>query len=82
MLTRTLESVTIQEDQGLLDLLIESNLASSKREGRTFIQSGAISLNNSKATDTEYIITKDDTMFNSYIILRRGKKKYAMILYK
>ena len=81
MLTRTLESVTVQEDQGLLDLLIQSNLASSKREGRTFVQSGAISLNNQKVTDTEHIITKDDALFGSYIILRRGKKKYAMILY-
>ncbi|PKK97018.1 MAG: tyrosine--tRNA ligase [Tenericutes bacterium HGW-Tenericutes-3] len=81
MLTRTLESVKIQEDTSVLDLLISTNLASSKREGRTFIQSGAISLNNQKITDTEYQLSKADTLFESYVILRRGKKKYAMILY-
>ncbi len=81
MLTRTLESVTIEEDKALLDILIETNLASSKREGRTFIQSGAIGLNDFKITDTDYIIKKEDALFGSYIILRRGKKKYAMIHY-
>ncbi|MBU1093300.1 MAG: tyrosine--tRNA ligase [Firmicutes bacterium] len=79
MLYKTLDSMTLTEPKSLLDLLVETNLASSKREARTFIQSGAIGLNDQKVSETEYIVSRSDTLFNAYVILRRGKKKYAMI---
>ncbi|MCF7930406.1 MAG: tyrosine--tRNA ligase [Acholeplasmataceae bacterium] len=79
MLSKTLDTVTLHEPKSLLDVLVEANLASSKREARTFIQSGAIGLNDQKVSDLDYIVSQKDTLFNAYIILRRGKKKYAMI---
>ncbi|MFH0767007.1 MAG: tyrosine--tRNA ligase [Bacillota bacterium] len=82
MLSKTLDSLVIEEPKSLVDVLVETNLASSKREGRTFIQSGAISLNDQKMNDVEYLITKENTLYGSYIILRRGKKKYAVVNYK
>ncbi len=79
MLAKTLDSITLSEPQALLDILVETNLASSKREARTFIQSGAIGLNDQKISDIEYVVSQSDALFNAYVILRRGKKKYAMI---
>ncbi len=81
MLSKTLESIHIKFEKTLLDVLVETNLASSKREARTFIQSGAISLNDQKISDLEYILTKEHALFNQYVIARRGKKKYAMIVF-
>ncbi len=79
MLMKTLDSTTLEEPKPLLDILVETNLASSKREARTFIQSGAIGLNDQKISDTEFVVTKKDALFDTFVILRRGKKKYAMI---
>ncbi len=79
MLMKTLDSITLENPKPLLDILVETNLASSKREARTFIQSGAIGLNDQKMSDTEFVVTKKDALFDAFVILRRGKKKYAMI---
>ncbi|PKK99508.1 MAG: tyrosine--tRNA ligase [Tenericutes bacterium HGW-Tenericutes-2] len=82
MLSRTLDQVVIDEPKGLLDVLVETNLASSKREARTFVQSGAIMINDLKMDDIEFVINKEHAMHGEYAIVRRGKKKYAMILFK
>ena len=82
MLSRTLDQVVIDEPKGLLDVLVETNLASSKREARTFVQTGAIMINDLKMDDIEYVINKEHAMHDEYAIVRRGKKKYAMILFK
>lgn len=67
-------------DQHLLvDVLVQSELASSKREARTFIESGAISINNKKQTDIERLITEADFK-NDLALLRRGKKKYCVLV--
>jgi tyrosyl-tRNA synthetase len=82
MLTKTLDSVHVNEPKGLLDLLVEANLASSKREARTFIQSGAILINDLKMDNIEYVVTHEHAKHGEYAIVRRGKKKYAMIIFK
>jgi tyrosyl-tRNA synthetase len=56
------------------------NLASSKREARTFIQQGAIYVNNDKVENIEQVIDLHHTYEEKYIIIRRGKKKYALII--
>ena len=81
ILTRTLDVVEINEDKPLIDLLVDTKLAQSKREARTFIQSGAIVLNEQKIDQLDFVVTKEYTLFKRYIIIRRGKKKYAMITF-
>lgn len=66
-------------DKLLIDALIELNLASSKREAREFITSGGVSLNDQKVTDVNLMLTKDLAIESRYIVLRRGKKKYALV---
>ncbi len=63
----------------LIDIVIETKLASSKREAREFISNGAITLNGNKVTDLNYILTKDIAIGDKYILIRRGKKKYALV---
>lgn len=78
----TLESKELKDSILLIDALIETKLASSKREAREFIQSGAVSVNDEKITDLEYVIDQKQAFFNTYVMLRRGKKKYALLLFR
>ncbi len=66
-------------DKLLIDALIELGLASSKREAREFITSGGVSLNDQKVTDVNLMLTKDLAIESRYIVVRRGKKKYALV---
>ena len=72
-------SVSIDEDILLVDLLIEAKLASSKRESREFIKNNAVSVNGVKVNDLEFMVKKDNALFNEFTVLRRGKKKYALV---
>ncbi|MDY0075145.1 MAG: tyrosine--tRNA ligase [Acholeplasmataceae bacterium] len=82
MLTKTLDSVTITEPKSLIDLIVETQLAQSKREARTFIQSGAITVNDQRFDALDSIVSKDIARYGKYLLIRRGKKKYAMIFYQ
>ena len=64
----------------LIDVLLETNLAQSKREAREFIESGSISLNGDILDITSIV---DNKSFNGKAnILRRGKKKTVLIKYQ
>ena len=69
----------MKSDKNIVDLLVDTNICSSKREAREFITTGAISLNGDRITDLDAIITKDNSIDNKYIIVRRGKKKYYLV---
>ena len=69
----------IKSDKNIVDLLVDANICSSKREAREFITTGAISINGDRITDLDAIITKDNSIDNKYIIVRRGKKKYYLV---
>ena len=66
-------------DKTLLTGLVEAKLASSNREARQFLQSGAVSVNGEKATDMNFLLSKDNAIEGRYIVLRRGKKLYALV---
>jgi tyrosyl-tRNA synthetase len=82
MIAKTLEALTIDENLNLVDLLVETKLAQSKREARQFITSHAVSVNGEKIADLEYILSKQDLYYNQYAMIRRGKKKYALVVMK
>lgn len=72
-------SITVSEDKVLVDLLIEAGLASSKRESREFIKNNAVAINGDKQKDIEFVVKKEDAINNEFTILKRGKKKYALV---
>lgn len=57
----------------IVDVLVESGLASSKREARTFIEEGAVSLGGVKIESTEAALTEGG-FTHGIALLRRGKK--------
>ena len=59
----------------LVDMLVDAELASSKREARQFIKTGSISVNGDKVAPGR-TITLEDLLHDETILLRRGKKKW------
>ena len=72
----------ISSDLNIVDLLVEAGVCSSKREAREFISNGSITINGEKITDLEFIVTKDKCIESKYLVIRRGKKKYFVGIYK
>lgn len=70
--------VKINDNTPLVDLLVEIKAASSKREARTFIQGNSVVINGEKCTDVEKVISKADSLYGKYIVIRRGKKNYYL----
>ena len=63
-------------------MLVNNGIATSKREAREFISAGSIVVNGDKATDENTLITKEVSIDNTYVIVRRGKKKYYVGIIK
>lgn len=76
-----LGNMEVKVDEGLLleDLLISIKAASSKREAREFIKGNSVSINGDKVNDLEKHITKEDALFNEFVIVKRGKKNYYLV---
>lgn len=70
------DKIVVNKDKLLVDTLVESGICTSKREAREFITNKAISINGDKITDLDYVISDLDFMFDSYIIIKKGKKNY------
>ena len=72
-------SSEVNEDKNIIDLLVETEICSSKREAREFVGNNSISINGEKVNDLEFIIKKDNAIVDNYTIIRKGKKKYFVI---
>jgi len=80
MIEKTLDVAHLSNGTELIDALVETKLASSKREARQFITSNAVSINGEKIADLTYTLKQEQTYHNRYIMMRRGKKKYALVV--
>lgn len=68
-------SIKLSGEIKLLDLLVDNDICSSRREAREMLSSNAISLNNEKFTDENAIIDKSLAIEEKVIVIRKGKKK-------
>lgn len=71
----TLEDASI----ALVDLLVLAGAAPSKRQARTDIESGAVTVNGTRVTELEKQVSDLGTIGGAYLIIRRGKKNYFLI---
>lgn len=74
-----LHTEEFSEEVYLIDALVALKLVSSKREARQMIQNNAVSVNGNKVNDLSFVITKEAAFGKKYTIVRKGKKRYAMI---
>ena len=67
-------------ETGILeDVLVNTKIASSKREAREWIKGNSIAINGIKQTDAQMMIDAAQAYIDSYVIIRRGKKNYYCI---
>jgi tyrosyl-tRNA synthetase len=69
-------------DSGRLDLpgaLVRCGLAPSKGQARTSIQQGAVSINHDVVRDDTRVLGRADLLAGRFVVLRRGKKTYALL---
>lgn len=77
---RDVPSTLVTVGESLADILVTAQLATSKREARQFIESGAVSLNNAeRITDSAFLIKYEDFFENGLALLRRGKQKVSVL---
>jgi tyrosyl-tRNA synthetase len=64
---------------GLVDALVQSELVKSKSEARRQIEQGGIYLNQERVKDLERKLGPSDWLPGGYVLLRKGKKDYALL---
>lgn len=74
------DTYNVSTEKNIVDLLVDTSILSSKREAREFISNGSISLNGDKVNDLELLVNKNTSLYNKYVIIRRGKKKYYLVI--
>ena len=63
---------------GLLDLVVAAGLEKSKTAARKSVKDGAIRINGEQITDEEAVINPTAKYDGQYVIVKRGKKKWAV----
>ena len=63
----------------LVEILVETKLCQSKGQARKDILSGGIYVNMLREMNFQRAVTTNDLMFGKHILLRKGKKNYAVV---
>jgi tyrosyl-tRNA synthetase len=79
--SKSLHRELLVQDGGLaiVDALIEAGLAKSKGEARRTLAQGGAYVNNRRVEDPEQRLTAGDLASETVMVLRSGKKRYALL---
>lgn len=81
-LAGSLDAIEVEPGMNLVDALIATKLASSKREAREFLKGNAVSLNGEKVVDPNMTLDGSNALDGKVFFLKRGKKNNAAIILK
>ena len=62
----------------VIDLLVATGLAASKGQARKDLEAGGVYLNNVRVDRATRAVTTEDLLFGKHVLLRRGKRNYAV----
>jgi tyrosyl-tRNA synthetase len=71
-----------KEAVNLIDALVSLNAASSKREARELIEKGTYTINGDKVLSADLMLEKDKALNKEFIVIRKGKKNYFLVVFK
>jgi len=71
--------VSGEAEIGLVDLLVDAGITTSKRQAREDLANGAITVNGTRTTEIETRLAKSDRIAGRYVAIRRGKTRYHLI---
>lgn len=75
-------SLLVEEGLPVIDSFVLAGLAKSKGEARRAIQQGGAYINNRRVTEVDEKLTKANLASETTIVLRSGKKKFALLRFK
>ena len=67
---------------GILEALVKSGLAKSNGEARRTVDGGGVYVNNRRLESHELRLTREHLASETVIVLRSGKKKYALLRFR
>ena len=62
------------------EILHEAGLAQSRGQARKDVKSGGVYVNSKRVDNEQQKLNSEDLIFNKYVLLRRGKKNYALVI--
>jgi tyrosyl-tRNA synthetase len=62
------------------EALVATGLVSSNSQARKDIQGGGVSCNGTRTTDFQRALGSDDFLFGRYLLLRKGKRHFALLV--
>ncbi|MFV0382212.1 MAG: tyrosine--tRNA ligase [Breznakia sp.] len=71
--------VDVLDNRNIIDVLVDANIASSKREAREWVKAGSIFVNAVKVTDCEFIVSKNKAILDDLTLLKKGKRNYFVV---
>ncbi|VGU86533.1 tyrosyl-tRNA synthetase [Streptococcus pyogenes] len=69
------------DNHNIVEILVAAKISPSKRQAREDVQNGAIYINGDRVQDLDYQLSNDDKIDDQLTVIRRGKKKYAVLTY-
>ena len=63
----------------VIDLVVHAGLAPSKGQARKDLEAGGLYLNNVRVSEISRAATVNDLLFGKYLLLRKGKRTYAVL---
>lgn len=63
----------------LVDLLVDTGLATSKGDARRGLAEGSVYVNNQRASSSAATICGDQLLYGRYLLLRRGKRRHHLL---
>ena len=75
--TNELSGATVAAGDELVDALVATGLADSRKSARRTITEGGVSVNNAKVTDPEATLSAADFLHGAVAVLKRGRKNLA-----
>jgi tyrosyl-tRNA synthetase len=63
----------------LVELLVHAGLSQSKGQARKDVEGGGVSVNNIREANFQRAVTTNDLLFGQHVLLRKGKKNYAVV---
>jgi tyrosyl-tRNA synthetase len=78
--TKDIEKVKL-EGAGLplVELLVHAGLSQSKGQARKDVEGGGVSVNNIREAGFQRTVATNDLLFGKHILLRKGKRNYAVV---
>jgi tyrosyl-tRNA synthetase len=80
--SRQLAASALADGISIVDALCEAGLSASKGEARRTVTQGGAYVNNRRVDSADRMLTADDLASESVLVLRSGKKKYALLRFR